>query len=205
MAIRCRTKSVITAVALISFGVGLLLLLPLLQHLSHAGGVQGLRPDRPAPEFRLRNAHDQWVDLEALRQRPTFISFGYRSCGDTCPAQWLLFQQLHRRIGDAANYVWISLEPEYDRTLAGLAQPLGMHSLQELFPASRDAADRLLYRFLGHASRGPGVGVAHSSFVYLLDTQGRIRLLFQGAQVSADSILADAQRLNIIRDQGDRS
>jgi protein SCO1/2 len=149
------------------------------------GGV--LDPPRPAPEIALR-AHDG-TEFRLSRHRGDVvaISFGYTFCPDVCPTTLAELAQVRARLGPAAGrvrVVFVTVDPErdgperlraytqaFDRTFVGLTG-----SPDQL------AAVQKSYGVVARKQTVRGTSAAylmdHSAFVYVVDPEGRLRLMF---------------------------
>ncbi|MYM64359.1 SCO family protein [Pseudomaricurvus sp. HS19] len=187
--------------AITALGVAAVMLLALSLVKPQAVDLHGMPLQRSAAEFTA-NAYDGTpVSLSGLQDKPTYLSFGYRHCSETCPAQLATLKQLYGQLGDQVNYVWISLDPASDRELPPLRDKQDFPALLELFPADNAAADTLAASYLASVKRIPGAetnGIAHSSHIYLIDTQGKLRVIYQGTQVTAAMMQQDAERLRLL-------
>ena len=191
-------------IALVIAGLSLLLSLPLLSQWLSYGDLHGLQPNTPAANFTLSDIDNNIISLPILLNKPLLMSFGYRHCGATCPTQLATLQQLSLQLGEQANYLWVSLDPEQDRLLPPLRTTQSFPALIELFPPSATAAAALLSQYRGSAQRRRNtatVDIAHSSYIYLIDTKGIIRTIYQGSHITAAAIASDIGQLQILPDR----
>ncbi|HEY7364469.1 MAG TPA: SCO family protein [Methylomirabilota bacterium] len=145
-----------------------------------------LDPPRPAPDIVLR-AHDG-TDFRLSRYRGDVvaIAFGYTFCPDVCPTTLAELAQVRARLGPVAKrlrVVFVTVDPErdsperlrvytqaFDRTFIGLTG-----SPEQL------AAVQKSYGVVAKKQAVPGTAAAylvdHSAFVYVVDAEGRLRLM----------------------------
>jgi protein SCO1/2 len=128
----------------------------------------------------LVDQHGVRFTLNELRGLPVLVTFVATRCTDACPIATAMFSRLDeglRRARVAATLVEVTLDPEYDT-------PFVMHQYANAARAgdsgwrlaSGTPADvrSLMRAFHVTATRGrDGVPDVHSSFVYLLDPQGK--------------------------------
>jgi protein SCO1/2 len=149
------------------------------------GGV--LDPPRPAPEIVL-GAHDgSEFRLSRHRGDVVAIAFGYTFCPDVCPTTLAELAQVRARLGSAAQrlrVVFVTVDPErdgperlraytqaFDRTFVGLTggpEELGLVQKAYGVVARKQAVRGTAAAYL----------VDHSALVYVVDSEGRLRLTF---------------------------
>jgi protein SCO1/2 len=146
-----------------------------------------LDPPRPAPEVALR-AHDGTeFRLSRYRGDVVILSFGYTFCPDVCPTTLAELAQVRARLGPAAARVrvaFVTVDPErdgperlraymqaFDRTFVGLTGT-----------AEQLAAVQKAYGVVARKQTPRGTSAAylvdHSALVYVIDPDGRLRLVF---------------------------
>lgn len=152
------------------------------------GGFRGgvLDPPRPAADFTLQ-AHDGAFRLSRQRGHVVALVFGYTFCPDVCPATLAELAQVRGRLEPAAaarlRVVFVTVDPErddaarlrvytqaFDRTFVGLTGTV-----------SQLAAVQKAYGVIvkKHVAKGTSAAylVDHSAFVYVIDGEGRLRLM----------------------------
>ena len=162
-----------------------------------------LDPPRLAPDIVLR-AHDG-SDFRLSRHRGDVvaIAFGYTFCPDVCPTTLAELAQVRARLGAAAGrlrIVFVTVDPErdgperlraytqaFDRTFIGLTG-----SPEQL------AAVQRAYGVIARKQTVRGTSAAylvdHSAFVYVVDPEGRLRLMFPFG-TSVDDMTHDVRLL----------
>ena len=146
---------------------------------------------RLIPDFQLTDQNGRPRTLASLRGKPTLVFFGFTHCPDVCPAALTKLKLLHDSNGGAlrsAQVVFISVDGERDT-------PTVMK--QYLAPLSTDfigltgnprAVVDIAARFSAVAfkedpdARG-NYEYFHSSQVFVLDRDGRLRASFTDASV----------------------
>lgn len=153
--------------------------------------VQGRRPraapPRPAPDFTLRTAEGREFRLSQHRGAVVLLTFGHTACPDVCPTILAEFAQVKARLGAPRRqvlFVFVTVDPERDSpdrirayTRAFDATVIGLTGSAEQMEQVR--------RAYGVTARKRMVGgtaaaylVDHSAFVYVIDADGRLRLMF---------------------------
>jgi protein SCO1 len=149
------------------------------------GGV--LDPPQPAPEFALRSADGSEFRLSGQRGQVVVMAFGYTFCPDVCPTTLAEFAQIKGRLGSAekqVQFVFITVDPERDspdrlRTYTGVFDRgfLGLTGTPGQLEAVRKA-----YGVTAHKRVVAGTSAAylidHSALIYVVDREGRLRLVF---------------------------
>jgi protein SCO1/2 len=150
----------------------------------------------PAPDFRLKDQFGKSVALSQFKGVPVVVTFLYTHCPDICP---LVAEKLHSvvlSLGKDAQHVAIlavSMDPKGDTQAAALnfsnvhKMTANWHfligSLNQLSPIWES------YSVDAQAATKAGV-VEHSTFVYVIDKEGRERVLldndFTSAQLTSD-------------------
>lgn len=140
-------------------------------------------PPRPAPAFSLRGSDGAPLDLDRYRGKVVVLAFGFTSCSSVCPVTLATLAQARRKLGaDADDFqvVYVTVDPERDdaarmREYLAKFDPSfvgGTGSEEEL------AAVRNEYGILASKlETGSGYTVAHASYTYLIDREGRLRAL----------------------------
>lgn len=140
-------------------------------------------PPRRAPELALQGSHGKELSLEDYRGKIVVLGFGFTSCPDVCPTTLAILAQARKKLGAKAGdvqIVYVTVDPErdtaermkkylatFDPTFVG-----GTGSPERLAAVRKEygiAAEKKMY--------GKDYTVAHSSFTYLIDREGRLRAL----------------------------
>jgi protein SCO1/2 len=132
--------------------------------------------------------------LSDFRGERVLINFGYTGCPDVCPTMLAKMRDIVEAFGgegERIRPVFITLDPTHDDVdrLRGYLTYFG-----ETFvgmTGSRSEIDGVAAQFKVFAEPDPVVegGISHSSHIYLLDAQGRVRSTF-GGNVPVPEIIA---------------
>ena len=160
------------------------------------------QPPLPAPDFSLKNTNGQSFQLSQQKGRLVLLFFGYTNCPDECPATLAVMKQVFARLGSQSkrvNFVFITVDPQrdnpaqiraflakYDSSFIGLSG-----SLAELTPVWKAYG---VYQDLPINSSVTQYQVNHSTQVYLIDPQGRLRITYT-LDNSVDNIYQDIQHI----------
>lgn len=158
------------------------------------GQVVIAQPPKPIDDFELVDQEGRPFKFSGLRNRPALVFFGFTHCPDVCPATLVKL----RLLADSAapqvpdlEIVMISVDGDRDSPAtmkAYLAQvsprfigltgdPRIVRGIAGQFPAVffKELADR----------PGGAYSITHTSQVYLIDRQGRLRATFYDAPIEA--------------------
>jgi protein SCO1 len=140
-------------------------------------------PAREAPDFSVRGSDGTALTLNRYRGKVVLLGFGYTSCPNVCPATLAVLAQAHRKLGPLGSQVqiiYLTVDPERDTT-ERLKQYLAAFDpsfVGGTGTAAQMAAVRTNYGVTAvkHGT-GSDYAVAHSSFVYLITRDGKLRAL----------------------------
>jgi protein SCO1/2 len=164
----------------------------LLLHPVRAPGAPAFRggaldPPRPAPEIALQGADGREFRLSRQRGQVVVMAFGYTFCPDVCPTTLAEFAQIKARLGPAekqVRFVFITVDPERDgaERLRAYTGAFDRAFLGLTGSAEQLAAVRKAYGVVARKQVVAGTSAAylvdHSAFVYVVDRDGRLRLMF---------------------------
>jgi len=157
-------------------------------------------PPRSAPDFSLRGSDGAELKLSRYRGKVVALAFGFTSCPDVCPVTLGTLRETRKKLvaeGKDLQVVYVTVDPERDdaermRTyLANFdATFVGGTGTAEQLDAVRAA-----YGILAEKVTTPaGYSVAHSSSIYLIDREGRLRALMPYGH-PADDFVHDVKLL----------
>ena len=184
-----------------------LLLAVLLWLVSACGGYtfhgQAYDPPQPAPPIEGVNWDGTTFQLDQQKGKVVILFFGYSYCPDICPLTMAQLAQSYRQLGEKAKnlaVVFVSTDPDRD-TPARLAEYIpafdrsfyGIHLTPEQLTTVEQA-----YGVFAEPSATPdasaGYEIAHSTYLFVLDQTGNLRLLFPSDVPQAD-LIADLEQL----------
>ena len=159
----------------------------------------------PASPLQVHDSRGGLFDLAAGKGHTVLVFFGYTHCPDVCPTTLADFARARRmlkpREQQAMQFVFVSVDPErdtpakteeyarqFDSSFVGLAptQP----ELENIGKAWGFA----VFRDSIPGNSSSAYGVSHPAGVFLVDREGRVRMVFGPGTVAAD-IAADLKRL----------
>jgi protein SCO1 len=160
-------------------------------------------PAREAPDFSLDGSNGKPLHLRDHLGKVVIVEFGFTFCQNVCPVTLARLTEVHQKLGSAARdvqLVYVTVDPARD-TPERLREYLTYFNPSFLgATGTRDDVAAVLKAYGVVAeqvvSKNPALGyeVNHSSFLYLVDRQGKIRGLVPFG-TPADDILHDVQLL----------
>lgn len=151
-------------------------------------------PPRQAPDFQLKASDGAELNLARYRGKVVLLAFGFTHCTDVCPVTLATLAQAHRSLGTAATgmqVVYVTVDPERDDA-ARMKSYLAAYDPS--FIGGTGRADTLA---AVHASYGVaakklvmpnGYAVDHSSSVYLIDREGKLRAMMPYGRGAKDYV-----------------
>ena len=170
-------------------------------------------PPAPAPALALTGAGGRPFDLTSERGKVVLVFFGYTRCPDVCPTTLADWSKARRALGaDTAQvrFVFVSVDAERDPPDSAAAYArrfdpafVGLAGTAEQLEAVRSAwgvaATPETPQADPHAAHGAGGAVpmtmiSHTPRTFVIDPEGRLRLLF-APDVRPDDVAADVRAL----------
>jgi protein SCO1/2 len=164
-------------------------------------------PPRLGPVFSLRGSDGSELKLSRYRGKVVALAFGYTNCPSVCPVTLGYLAEARKKLGAGAKdlqVVFVTVDPErddpphlkkfvafFDPTfVAGTGTPGQLAEIRKVYGITM--SDKI---FTDAASKSKGIYyLDHSSFVYLIDREGKLRAMMPFG-VTADDIEHDAKAL----------
>jgi protein SCO1/2 len=150
-------------------------------------------PPRAAPDFTLPGSNGTELKLSTYRGKVVLLGFGFTSCAAVCPITLGTLAQVHKKLGAQASelqVVYITVDPERDDA-ARLKKYLTAFNPTFVGGTGTDAqlaAVRKDYGIAAEKVAGPDGSYTHSSFIYLIDREGRLRALMPFGHLADDYV-----------------
>lgn len=154
-------------------------------------------------DFALTDHDGQPFTLASQKGKVILIFFGYSSCPDACPTTLSKLSTVARRLGDdkaKVRTLCISVDPDRD-TPPVLKADLANFSLDALgLTGKKDDIDRVVaqykaaYEIVPTPESAAKYTVSHTTTVYGLDTQGRVRKTFS-YEATVDEIVGGIREI----------
>lgn len=145
-------------------------------------------PPASAPELDLVDQHGQAFSLSSFKGRIVLLYFGYTRCPDFCPNTMAVLRQVRSELGDQADAVQVVLvttDPERD-TPEQLATYLA--AFDPTFLGLTGSEENLQMAYKDYGVTVMDDGTTHSTRVYVIDGQGRLRLTLPYGMSSGDIV-----------------
>jgi protein SCO1/2 len=152
-------------------------------------------PAHPAPELSLRGSDGQELKLARYRGKLVLLVFGFMNCPEVCPTTLATLAEARRVLGPqaaAVQVVYVTVDPERDsvaqmRPYLAAFDPsfVGGTGSPEALAAVRKA-----YGVVAEKVARPGGSyfMNHSSSVYLIDREGRLRAMMPYGHAAKDFV-----------------
>jgi protein SCO1/2 len=169
------------------------------------GGRSPLAVIRAAPAFVLTDQAGDPARFDDLRGKVAVVSFVFTTCSGTCPATTHRMSQLQEAL--KANGQWkdgrvrlvsVTLDPERD-TPEALRNYMRLYDLDpagwSFLTGAPDAVNRMIASWGMWARPAPNGQLDHPSRIFLLDTRGRIREIYDLTFFKPAWVLEDVRAL----------
>ena len=178
--------------------IAMLLTLLLVAASAHADDATALKagvfdPPRAAPDFTLSGSNGAELKLSTYRGKVVLLGFGFTSCAAVCPITLGTLGQVHKKLGAQANelqVIYITVDPDRDDA-PRLKKYLSAFNPTFVGGTGTDAqlaAVRKDYGIAAEKLAGPDGSYTHSSFIYLIDREGRLRALMPFGHLADDYV-----------------
>ena len=165
------------------------------------------KPPEIGGDFALTDQNGARFTLESQRGKVLLVFFGYTMCPDVCPTTLSKLSAVMRRLGDAKDQVrtlYISVDPERD-TPEVLKADLALFSLDAVgLTGTRAEVDAVVkqfgasYEIVPTPESAAKYSVSHSTTLYLLDREGRVRQTFP-YEATVDEVTAGIRAILVAR------
>jgi protein SCO1/2 len=143
-------------------------------------------PPRSAPDIALQGSNGAPLILSKLRGRVVIMVFGFSYCQRVCPVTLARLSEVFNTLGAAGSevqVVFVTVDPERD-TPERLREFLRFFHPTFLGATGSEAQLEAIRREYGiiatkavSANKGLGYEVHHSSSIFLIDREGKLRVL----------------------------
>ena len=163
---------------------------------------QGLRcgtfdPPRDAPAFSLEGSNGKQVSLRDHLGKLVILEFGYTFCEEVCPVTLAHLTEVYKKLGSAARdvqLIYVTVDPERDSP-ERLREHLGAFNSSFLgVTGKRDELEAVqkaygvVAKHVVSRNQALAYAVDHSSSLYLVDRQGKLRGLVPFGTPASDIV-----------------
>ncbi len=161
-----------------------------------------IEPPIPAKDFLLHDQNGQPFRLSDQRGKVVLLFFGYTFCPDVCPTTLTAFKQMSEALGaqtDQVTFIFITVDPNRDtpaqlKTHLALFFPALIGLTGEPTQLETVWADYFVDPQIQPGANTAGYLVEHTGRVYVIDSQGNLRLTFPFG-LSFEAMLQDIEHL----------
>jgi protein SCO1/2 len=168
---------------------------------SFQGKIQN--PTEAAPDFTLTDQHGQPFHLSDQKGKVVLLYFGYTYCPDVCPTTMGDFKRIHQKLeekADQVEFVFVTADPDRDKPerlkkYLEIFNPdfIGLVGTQEELDVVYEGFDVYVEKVEVEDSAAEYL-VSHTATVFLIDPEGRWRLLYDYG-TPPDDIVGDIEKL----------
>ena len=156
--------------------VGVIVFSKLRESQTQHGSV--ISPPVDAVDFTLTNQKNETVSLSDFRGKYILLFFGFTTCTDECPATMGVLMQVRDQLKDQADkvqVVFVTTDPARDTP-----QAIGefLDRFDSTFVGLTGSPTDLQKVYKDYGVTVMDNGETHSTFVYLIDPQGKLRLTY---------------------------
>ena len=163
----------------------------------------GLALSRRAPDFTLRDTSGEQIRLSEFRGKFVYLMFGYLGCDLVCHTQSLTLQMLSQRLpSERVQFLYLGMDPQWD-TPERIRHYFDVRARNFTGLIARDRREAQAIAGEYHAyfsakpnADGQGQRIDHPGFIYLIDPDGEIRLLYSGSNLNLERMLDDLDALH---------
>jgi protein SCO1/2 len=140
----------------------------------------------PSGDFTLTETSGKLFRLKDHRGKVVLLFFGYTSCPNICPttlAKFSKVRSLLRAMNQKVMTVFVTVDPQRD-TAERLKEYLGYFDNRAIgLTGTKTEIDKVVNAYKASYQKirndsSPGYTINHTSIIYLIDGQGKVRYLF---------------------------
>ena len=137
-----------------------------------------ITPPADAVDFSLTNQKNETTSLSDFRGKYILLFFGFTTCKDECPATMGVLMQVRDQLKDQADkvqVVFVTTDPAHDTP-----QVIGefLNRFDSTFVGLTGSPTDLQKVWKDYGVTVLDNGETHSTFVYLIDPEGKLRLTY---------------------------
>jgi protein SCO1/2 len=167
-----------------------------------AGGAQSSN-DKLGGDFSLTDHHGKPFHLQSQRGKIVLLYFGYTTCTEACPTMLATVARAYRVLGERAaqvQFLLLSVDPKRDPA-EKLKTYLDYFRVNAIgLTGTKEAIDKVVKQYGARYEIEPsdsalGYHISHTTDLYLIDQQGKLRHRFNHHDSSATIAAGVKERL----------
>jgi len=154
-----------------------------------------INPPAPAAEIKLTDSNGAPFLLSSQRGKVVLIYFGYTNCPDECPATMAKLKLTMGILGNLSQkvqVVMVTTDPAHDDP-AQLKKWLT--GFNPTFLGLTGTPDQLQLAYSAYGVAVENGGETHTTYLYVIDAKGNLRLTFVGPDMDPQDVADDVQTL----------
>ena len=154
-----------------------------------------INPPAPAAEIKLTDSNGQAFSLSSQRGKIVLLYFGYTNCPDECPATMAKLKLTMGLLGNLAQNVqvlMVTTDPARDNAAQMKKWMTGFYPT---FLGLMGTADQLQQAYNAYGVTVEDGGESHTTYLYVIDAKGNLRLTFDGPSMDPQDVADDVQTL----------
>jgi protein SCO1/2 len=154
-----------------------------------------INPPSPAPALNLTATNGQSFTLNGQHGKVVLLYFGYTNCQDECPATMAKLKLMMGILGNLASNVQVAMvttDPARD-TQAPMEK--WMTGFYPTFLGLLGSTDQLQAAYKGYGVTVEKGGETHTTYLYIIDPKGNLRLTYNGPDIDPQLVADDVQNL----------
>jgi protein SCO1 len=167
---------------------------PALAEQTHVMKAGIFDPPEMAPDFSLPGSDGSDVTLARYRGKVVLLTFGFTYCAAVCPTTMSTLAQAHASLGQAGKdvqVIFVTVDPARDdaasmRTYLAAFDPTFVGATGE--PAALAKVREKYGVTAVRQGSGPDYAIAHTSSIFLIDREGRLRAMMPFGHDAGDFV-----------------
>jgi protein SCO1 len=154
-----------------------------------------INPPAPAAEIKLTDSNGQPFSLSSERGKIVLLYFGYTNCPDECPATMAKLKLTMGIIGNLSQNVqvlMVTTDPARDNAAQMKNWMTGFYPT---FLGLFGTPDQLHQAYSAYGVTVEDSGETHSTYLYVIDAKGNLRLTLDGPSMDPQDVAYDVQTL----------
>lgn len=154
-----------------------------------------INPPITAADIKLTDSNGQPFSLSTERGKVVLLYFGYTNCPDECPATMAKLKLTMGLLGNLAQNVqvlMVTTDPARDNPAQMKKWMTGFYPT---FLGLMGTADELQQAYNAYGVTVENGGETHTTYLYVIDAKGNLRLTFDGPSMDPQDVADDVQTL----------